>query len=905
MMDGADHGVAMRSVGRDVQASPPVRARALLWRLVWLYVAASVAAVVTTFSLAFIGLQMTGYQWICLLGITPLGVPIYVLIDIYMIRRHFVPLNIALTKLEAGQVPSRDEVSSAIVRGLNLPFYSFLRVTFLHGPLATAVLLGCMLVLNAVLDTQYETWQITVFAATVFFFASPTHAIYEFFAISRDMAPVIERLWTYCPRLSDEHRRHLISIRLKGKLFYLSIFVTTLPLLFLAASIIFKVNRLFSDLGVDVSFEQILPLWTWIVDVVVVCTVGALAMSILTASEVSRSAAKLITAMNEVEGGDLNKRLFVTGTDEYADLFRGYNLMTESLREEVKILEITHDLNGELNLDALLERIMRAATELLGAERSTLFVHDPNTKELWSRFAEGLGQREIRMPDNRGIAGKVFQTGESLNVEDPYNHLLFNAEIDRATGFETTSILCMPVVNKAGTCIGVTQVLNKEGGTFGAKDEARLRAFTAQIAVSLENAQLFEDVLNIKNYNENILRSTTDGMITLNKERSVVTANDAAIKILRRQGYQVIGQPAKAVFGSTNQWVLDAVARVEETGTSNISVDAGIKLASGDEVSVNMTVVPLIDASEEDIGSMLILEDISSEKRVKSTMARYMSKEVVDQLLEAGEDQLGGKDQKISVLFSDVRRFTTISEALGARETVSMLNEYFGVMVDVIFSNGGILDKYIGDAIMALFGAPFNGPQDADNAVTVANQMMSALAVLNKGRVAVGKPPLEIGVGISTGDVIVGNIGSPKRMEYTVIGDSVNLASRLEGATKYYGAGILLSENTVRDLTKPFLLRELDFMRVKGKDLPVSVYEALDFHTPETFPNMSEVLASFARGLLAYRGRQWDGAVEAFKDALVANRNDRPSKIYLDRCAHYKANPPGDDWDGVWVLTEK
>jgi adenylate cyclase len=891
---------------RAQAGTAPITASALQWRLIWLYVMGSGAAVVTTFFLVLIGLQLTFYQWMCLLGLTPTVVPLYVLIDVYMIRKHYVPLGTALSKLDAGVVPPQAETSAAIVRALNLPFYSFLRVTFVHGPLATFFLMLGMYALNAWFDARFETWQILVFCATVMFFASPTHAILEFFAISRQVAPTVERLWQFCERILDDHRGELISIKLKGKLFYLSIFVTALPLLFFAASIIFKVDRLFSDLGVQVTFDQMLPLWMWVIGVVAVCMIGALVMSILTASEVSRSAAKLISAMNEVEKGVLDNRLFITGTDEYADLFRGYNLMTASLREEVKILEVTHDLTGELNLDVLLERIMRAAVELLNAERGTLFIHDPKTKELWSRFAEGLAHREIRMPDNKGIAGLVFQTAESLNVDDPYAHPLFNPEVDRRTGYETTSILCLPIINKAGDCIGVTQVLNKkDGGAFTSKDEVRLRAFTAQIAVSLENAQLFEDVLNMKNYNESILRSTSNGMVTLSKERDVVTVNDAAISILHLPADQIIGRPAREVFGAANGWVVEAIARVEETGTSNISVDAGIKLADGEVVSVNMTAVPLIDANKEDIGSMLILEDISAEKRVKSTMARYMSKEVVDQLLEAGEDQLGGKDQKISILFSDVRSFTSIAEAQGARETVSMLNEYFAVMVDVIFNNGGILDKYIGDAIMALFGAPFNGPNDADNAVTVANEMMAALHNLNMDRIVAGKAPIDIGVGISTGDVIVGNIGSPKRMEYTVIGDSVNLASRLEGATKYYGAKVLISENTVKDLTRKFLLREIDLIRVKGKDKPVSVYEALDFYTPATFPNMQLVLDAYQTGLAAYRARDWQAAIAAFSRAAEANPNERPSRIYLDRCKHYLAHPPAPNWDGVWTLSEK
>jgi adenylate cyclase len=313
--------------------------------------------------------------------------------------------------------------------------------------------------------------------------------------------------------------------------------------------------------------------------------------------------------------------------------------------------------------------------------------------------------------------------------------------------------------------------------------------------------------------------------------------------------------------------------------------------------------MPLIDASEDRIGSMLVLEDITEEKRIRSTMSRYMSKEVADQLLSAGELELGGKEQKVTVMFSDIRSFTSIAEALGPRETVSLLNAYFTEMVDVIFQHGGILDKYMGDGIMALFGAPLVGPRDADQALAAADDMMRRLAALNERRVAAGQQALDIGIGFSTGPTVVGNIGSVKRLDYTVIGDNVNLASRLEGATKQYGAKIVLSETTVRELQSPATLRELDLIRVRGKDRPVAVYESLGYRAQE--PGMASLLMLHAEGLNAYRARDWDMAERAFLAALELYPDDGPSSIYVDRCRLLRDTPPPGDWDGVWNLTEK
>ena len=300
---------------------------------------------------------------------------------------------------------------------------------------------------------------------------------------------------------------------------------------------------------------------------------------------------------------------------------------------------------------------------------------------------------------------------------------------------------------------------------------------------------------------------------------------------------------------------------------------------------------------------MLVMEDITEEKRVRSTMSRYMSKEVADQLLSAGELELGGKEQKVTVMFSDVRRFTSIAEALGPRETVSMLNEYFTEMVDAIFLHGGILDKYMGDGIMALYGAPFLGANDADNAISAADEMMQRLAALNVRRVAQGQEALDIGIGFSTGPTVIGNIGSVRRLDYTVIGDTVNLASRLEGATKQYGARILLSEMTVRDLKRPATLRELDLIRVKGKDRPVAVYESLGYRTGE--PGLPALLELHATGIEAYRARQWKKAERAFEGALELYPTDGPAAVYRTRCQLLAKTAPPADWDGVWNLTEK
>src|SRR5438132_6150751 len=212
-------------------------------------------------------------------------------------------------------------------------------------------------------------------------------------------------------------------------------------------------------------------------------------------------------------------------------------------------------------------------------------------------------------------------------------------------------------------------------------------------------------------------------------------------------------------------------------------------------------------------------------------MARYVAKEVVDKLIASGQDFLDGTSHVATVLFSDIRRFTTLAEAMSPRDTVAMLNDYFTSMVEVVFTHGGVLDKYIGDAIMAVFGTAVSDVSDADNSLTVATEMLRELARFNQGRAERNLEAIEIRIGIATGEVLAGSLGSRRRLEYTVIGDNVNLAARLESANKHYGTTVLLSGSTAEALKSRPVMRRLDLLQVKGKLRPTVVYESLGHHT--------------------------------------------------------------------------
>ena len=576
-------------------------------------------------------------------------------------------------------------------------------------------------------------------------------------------------------------------------------------------------------------------------------------------------------------------------------------------RHEVEFLEVISEISSDINIESLLTKVMSEATRMIDAERSTLFLNDEKTDELWSQIGEGLGLMQIRLPNNLGIAGSVFTSGRSINIPHAYADLRFNPAFDRKTGFFTRSILCVPIINKNGKTIGVTQVLNKKNGSFTAEDESRLKTFTAQIAISLENASLFADVQNIKNYNEGILLSMTNAVLTFDEEGKLKTCNKAGENIFDDPDNPINGKTATEIFSESNPWLLKKIDAVLASKQNDMTIDANLEVGST-KLSANVTVMPLLGVDGKSMGFIVMIEDISSEKRMKSTMSRYMDPSIADRLLADKSDIFDGQNVHATILFSDIRGFTTLTEQLGPQETVHLLNEYFEIMVDCISCEGGILDKFIGDAIMAGFGIPQSLGDDEDRGLRTALSMIRKLNAWNEGRISIGKLPIDIGIGLNSDNVISGNIGSIKRMDYTMIGDGVNLAARLESACKQYKTHILISEFTKARLKGTYRMREVDRVVVKGKTVPVSIYEVLDYHTEETFPRLMEVLSLYQEGLKHYRAMEWDDAVTQFQKCLELEARDSLSEMYINRCKFLQENPPettNGHWDGVWVLDGK
>lgn len=638
---------------------------------------------------------------------------------------------------------------------------------------------------------------------------------------------------------------------------------------------------------------------------------------------------------------------------------QSFYMAARNQRGAEALLKATQTLGQSLDVELTLNSVMAQARDLMKADRSTLFLLSKENQELWTKIAKADGKTplEIRIPTNKGIAGYVASTGELLNIPNAYEDPRFDPSTDRRSGYHTRNILCMPVFNSAKKLIGVTQLINKEQGSFTSSDEEFMQAFNIQAGMALENAQLFESVLLEKQYQKDILESLSDAVVSTDMQGCIVTLNEAALellgcywnseenrhtiqlwesKLIGRKVWEIVPienlkmRIEDSLKNGTKQYIPEQDLKVGiyplhgDRRCFNLAIkDASdpdwfipwndpnaVKIPAKDvgkvERSINLTVNPLTNPSGEVRGGLVVLEDISQEKRMKTTMYRYMNPDVVDQVMALDNDSLMiGERKDVTILFSDIRGYTTLTENLGAQEVVTLLNQYFETMVEAVFNYKGTLDKFIGDALMAVFGAPLPLSNHPWMAVKSALDMRRRLQIFNNSTFMENQPHIRIGIGISSGEVVSGNIGSRKRMDYTVIGDGVNLSARLEGVTKEYGCDIIISENTYKLCGDRLWVRELDKIRVKGKNEAVSIYQVIGDKQVALDSQQQELLELYHLGRSAYIHRDFSQAIHYFEKAQTMDTMDKAINIHIERAQVYLDNPPPESWDGVHTMTTK
>ena len=673
----------------------------------------------------------------------------------------------------------------------------------------------------------------------------------------------------------------------------------------------------------------------------------------------------VVELINKVKNNDKNEQLETrinklgfTSADE--DMFRKFSVLIAHIIESSNsfyhaaqkqrvadaLMKAVLSVGQSLDLEDTLKTVMDQASNLLNADRNALWLIDQEKSELWTKVYNAGVSTVLRIPIGVGYAGYVAKTGEILNIPlDVYDHpdSGTSKQMDKKNGYRTCSLLCMPVFNPKKELIGVTQVVNKlQRGefppydprtwplvppqfknSFTSEDVEFMRVFNTQAGIALENARLFEKIKHEQMIQKSILRSLSDGVISTDTHGSIIAANQKAYDILginKDDGRQLEGcsihEKIKIENANFSKWFNASLEGADEKARNQYYPDQVLNSQINENHNVNVSINTMVDADQGDKvqGALVILEDISQEKRLKTTMYRYMTQELAEQLLADGSAKMGGDRKEVSVLFSDIRGYTSLSEVLSAEDVVSMLNEYFETMVESVLIHKGTLDKYIGDAIMAVFGTPLALPDHAWLAVQTAIDMRYRLKEFNAKRVEKLKPKdqkefdlvnIKIGIGVNSDSVISGNIGCTKRMEFTSIGDGVNLGSRLEGTSKVYGTDIIISETTYKSCADRIWTRELDRIQVKGKNQPISIYEVYGFRSDPLSASHEQIIELYHKARGFYHQMKFGKAIGLFGEVLELDKLNKAASMHLMRCQHFLSNPPPADWDGVWRFTEK
>ncbi|WBX76781.1 GAF domain-containing protein [Tenacibaculum ovolyticum] len=556
-------------------------------------------------------------------------------------------------------------------------------------------------------------------------------------------------------------------------------------------------------------------------------------------------------------------------------------LASENIKNNFStLLDVFKAVSSELNLNKLIQVIMNKAAEITKADRSSLFLVDEETGELWTMFAKGLQNRIVRT--KKGIVAEVAKNKRALIVNDPYKHPQFDASIDKKTKYITKSILSVPVFNSKNKVLGVIQVINKQENNFNQDDLDILTGFASQVRIAIENAKLFDQIQGMKNHLDILVQNLDNGIVTIDDSLKINTVNHTFNQMFGLKKNQDLTNKLIYNIDDSLKPLFKHYQETISTGEKNYQEDLEVKISNKKLVTINISMLPMQDANGKVIGAIAVFNDISKEKRIQSNLSRYIPQHLVKQVMNHDNlSLLKGNYSKCSMLFSDIRNFTTLTEEFGAIQIVELLNKYFEAMITSVHKYDGILDKYIGDAIMTVFGVPYANISDSKNAVNCALDMFSMLAELNKKHTKL--PILNIGIGISTGNVVSGNIGSEKRFEYTVIGDSVNLAARLESATKIYNVNLLICEETYNEVKDDFYCREIDTLLVKGKNIPVKVFTVICDKGKQLTKRQLDFNLKYEKGLSYYKKNEYQKAMKYFQEAKQLIFSDGPTQVFIER----------------------
>ncbi len=511
-------------------------------------------------------------------------------------------------------------------------------------------------------------------------------------------------------------------------------------------------------------------------------------------------------------------------------------LMSElaaQVKERERLAALTKSaevVNSTLDLSEVLNQVMDMITSLTGAERGFLMLLDEETSEMEFKVARNLDRETISGSSfeiSRTIVNAVAREGEPVVTTNAQADPRFRAQ-ESVVSYSLRSILCVPLKVKQKVT-GVIYADNRiKTGLFTEADRDLLATFANQAAIAIENARLFESVTIAKNLMDNVFASITSGVITTDSTDHITLFNRAAEAILGVSAEKCLDVSYGQVLPTLDGALPGLIESVKNTEEAIVAHELEPQLPGRGAVNLSLNLAPLKDANDATLGVAIVMDDLTEKKRFERERAmvkRYLPTELVDSLADLKELRLGGAREEVSIFFADIRGFTSYSEQHDPEMVVEAINTYYSLAHKAIKANYGIVDKYMGDAVMAHYNSPLL-PQASHAWLAVKTAWETKKLIEEYHRAARGAAGLQFGIGVNTGVAVAGNVGAQDHMEYTLIGDAVNLAKRLQESAR--ASQILLGQRTYELVKDRVVVEKLPPIQVKGRTAFEQVYELID-----------------------------------------------------------------------------